>query len=154
MTGRTSGSQRKGRGKANAFDALVGRNMRRCRLLLGVSLQSLASATGITYQQLMKYEYGRDRIASSRMFEIARALNISVDDFFDGVANAAKQHRHVSNDGGLKCDPMLKRETLELVRAYYKISAPHVRQSLLNLAKGISEAVPISVPKRNHRVSR
>jgi hypothetical protein len=37
-------------------------------------------------------------------------------------------------------DPMLKRETLELVRAYYKIADPQVRRRLFELAKALGKS--------------
>ncbi len=36
-------------------------------------------------------------------------------------------------------DPMAKRETLELVRAYYKISNPEIRKRLFEMVKTLGE---------------
>ena len=137
-SGLSESGERNRRGKPNAIDAQVGLNIRRRRLLLGLSLQSLAAAVRIGYQQLQRYEVGRDRVASSRLFDIARALHVPIDYFFDGAGNAYNEQRQASHDGGR--DPMLKRETLELVRAYDNISDPRIRRSLLNMMKAISQA--------------
>ncbi len=39
-----------------------------------------------------------------------------------------------------EADPMAKRETLELVRAYYKIVDPHVRKRLFEMTKALGTA--------------
>ncbi|HTH17609.1 MAG TPA: transcriptional regulator, partial [Magnetospirillum sp.] len=41
---------------------------------------------------------------------------------------------------GFEADPMTKRETLELVRAYYRITDPQVRKRVLDLAKALGAA--------------
>jgi len=43
-------------------------------------------------------------------------------------------------------DPLIKRETLELVRAYYKIRAPGVRGGVAKMIKALADAQPTPAP--------
>ena len=42
---------------------------------------------------------------------------------------------------GRSIDPLAKRETLELVRAYYRIRNPQVRHGILALATALGQAL-------------
>jgi transcriptional regulator with XRE-family HTH domain len=136
--------------KPNPIDVHVGRRLRLRRTLLGMSQERLGELLGLTFQQVQKYERGVNRIGSSRLFELGQILDVPVSFFFDdlpagvgvpsshgyaapGLAedNAAFEHE----DEGL---PLDKRETLELVRAYYRIGDPAVRKRLFELAKALA----------------
>ncbi|MDX0630597.1 helix-turn-helix domain-containing protein [Sinorhizobium medicae] len=56
-------------------DATVGTNIRRFREISGISQKKLGDAIGVTFQQIQKYDSGKDRISASRLVETARALN-------------------------------------------------------------------------------
>lgn len=68
--------------KANGLDKKIGLKINELRVSKGVSRQELADGLGITHQQLQKYEKGVNRIAASRLVELADLLNISVIHFF------------------------------------------------------------------------
>jgi transcriptional regulator with XRE-family HTH domain len=69
---------------ANSIDLHVGRRLRRRRRLMGMTQQQLADMVGIRFQQIQKYECGANRITASRLFELASALSIAVQYFYDG----------------------------------------------------------------------
>ena len=54
----------------NPIDGQVGARVRMRRLMLGLSQTALADALGITFQQVQKYESGRNRISASRLQHI------------------------------------------------------------------------------------
>ena len=58
-------------------DKAIGKRIRERRELLGFSQARVAKKLNITFQQLQKYEKGDDRVAASRLVEIAAALGIS-----------------------------------------------------------------------------
>jgi transcriptional regulator with XRE-family HTH domain len=68
-----------------SFDHRIGRQIRRRRMVLGLSQQELAYRLGITCQQLQKYENGRSRTAAGRLFMIARILDTTVSYFFEDM---------------------------------------------------------------------
>lgn len=129
-------------GKPNPVDIHVGSRVRLRRTLLGLSQEKLAAAIGLTFQQVQKYERGANRIGASRLFELSRVLDVPVSFFFDDMS-ADVASRHGSSAGGLgesgqapfETDALAKRETLELVRAYYRITDPQIRKKVAELVK-------------------
>ncbi len=116
-------------------DAHVGSRVRLRRTLLGMNQTQLGEALGLTFQQIQKNERGVNRIGASRLWQLSKILDAPVSFFFD---------EHVDGtEAGSPDDVSLKRETLELVRAYYRIRDPaarkHLRemtQAMANLARG------------------
>jgi transcriptional regulator with XRE-family HTH domain len=71
--------------EATNIDAHVGARVRLRRQWLKLSQEKLANALGITFQQVQKYERGDNRIGASRLYDMARALDVPVGYFFDGL---------------------------------------------------------------------
>ena len=133
-------------GKPNPVDVHVGNRVRLRRTLLGLSQEKLAEAIGLTFQQVQKYERGANRIGASRLYDLSRVLDCPISFFFEDMGEdvAAASPRNLSSAtpdvSDTEADPMTKRETLELVRAYYRISDPHVRRRIYELAKTLAQA--------------
>lgn len=130
-------------GRTNEVDASVGKRIRLRRTTLGLSQEKLAEALGLTFQQVQKYERGANRVGASRLFDLSRVLDVPVSFFFDDMSEEVESlsPRLISGlaeePAGFEADPMTKRETLELVRAYYRITDPQVRKRVLDLAKAL-----------------
>jgi transcriptional regulator with XRE-family HTH domain len=62
------------RPRALPIDKIVGENIQKRRVALGMTQQDLADEINVTYQQIHKYETGKNRIACSRLYMIAMAL--------------------------------------------------------------------------------
>ena len=115
-------------------DLHVGKRLRRRRRLLGLTQQELASQVGVRFQQIQKYECGANRMTSSRLYDLAKALNVAVQYFFDGMEG---DDLLAANDAErLDGDILSQKETLELVRAYYRLGE-RPRRRLLDLAKAL-----------------
>jgi transcriptional regulator with XRE-family HTH domain len=71
---------------ANAVDRWLGQRVRTRRLEISMSQERLAALLGVTFQQVQKYEKGVNRIAASRLFDIAMALDMPVAKFYDGIS--------------------------------------------------------------------
>jgi transcriptional regulator with XRE-family HTH domain len=127
---------------ANEIDLHVGKRLRRRRRLLGLTQQQLAESIGIRFQQIQKYECGANRVTASRLYELSVSLNVPVGYFFEGltqVAEAAGAPANVANDRELiAADVLSQKETLELIRAYYKLGE-RPRRRLLDLAKALQD---------------
>ena len=130
-------------------DIHVGARLRQRRNLVGLSQTKLSESVGLTFQQIQKYERGTNRISSSRLYEFAKVLDVSVSYFFDEMPSNALSGRPMSGRGRLseagtpfekEKDPLIKRETLELVRAYDKIDEERVRHSIFATVKALGEA--------------
>ena len=133
----------RGTGVPNPVDVHVGRRLRLRRTLLGLSQEKLGAAIGLTFQQVQKYERGSNRIGASRLFDLSRVLDVPVGFFFDDMseevaARSPGQSRGRFEPVDVEPSPMAKRETLELVRAYYKIYNPAVRKRLFEMVKALA----------------
>ena len=133
-------------GGPNPVDVHVGSRVRLRRTMLGMSQEKLGEAIGLTFQQVQKYERGANRVGASRLFDLSRVLDVPVGFFFDEMPEdvaASSPAQHPGRDRPLpeqELDPMVKRETLELVRAYYKIEEPSVRKRLFEMTKALAAA--------------
>ncbi len=118
------------------IDVHVGNRVRLCRTLLGMSQKALGEALGLTFQQVRNYERGVNRISASKLWDLVQVLDVPVSFFFDDMPE--DQARPIPSDDGHDRDPALKREALELVRAYYRITNASVRKRLYELVKAIA----------------
>jgi transcriptional regulator with XRE-family HTH domain len=135
-------------GAPNPIDVHVGGRVRLRRTLLGMSQEKLGEMIGLTFQQVQKYERGANRISCSRLFDLSRVLDVPVSFFYDDMPEEV-QHQspvhiikgpmHLAEEPAqFDADPMTRRETLELVRAYYSIRDPQVRRRVYELAKTLA----------------
>ena len=134
--------------RASPIDVYVGTRVRLRRTLLGMSQEKLGEALGLTFQQIQKYERGVNRIGASRLFDLARVLDVPIGFFFDDMSpelggNAATRSRGAAfgfaeGQEGFEDDTLHRRETLELVRAYYRITDASVRKRVFDLIKTLS----------------
>ncbi len=144
----TKAKSRRGRGTGipNPVDVHVGARLRVRRTLLGMSQTTLGDAIGLTFQQVQKYERGSNRISASRLFALSRVLDVPIEYFFDDMPTAVAASSPAQGGGRTKKppryepDPMATRETLQLVRGYYKIRDPQIRKRLFELTKALGAA--------------
>lgn len=132
--------------RPSPIDVHVGTRVRLRRTLMGMSQEKLGEALGLTFQQVQKYERGVNRIGASRLFDLARVLDVPIGFFFDDMPDAmggngalrSRMGGFAENQEGFEDDTLHKRETLELVRAYYRITEPAVRKRVFDLIKSLA----------------
>ncbi|GBR31654.1 helix-turn-helix domain-containing protein [Acetobacter orleanensis] len=143
----------------------VGRRIRLRRTLLGLSQEKLGEALGITFQQVQKYERGANRVGASRLYDLASALDVPISFFFDDMPTFGKAPDHKTQSapsGGFaqnrkpfetpfqtgtasvfsdqEASLFSRKETIELIRAYYRIPDPVVRKRVLELVRSMAPA--------------
>jgi transcriptional regulator with XRE-family HTH domain len=133
--------------RPSPIDVHVGTRIRLRRTLLGMSQERLGEALGLTFQQVQKYERGVNRVGASRLFDLSRVLDVPISFFFDDMPETlAASFGGPTNrrpvglpDTGepYPDDTLNRRETLELVRAYYRITDPNVRKRMFDLIKSM-----------------
>lgn len=125
---------RKSQMRPDPIDEHVGRRLRDRRILLGLTQTAVGDAIGLSFQQVQKYERGANRISASRLYQFARLLDVSIDYFFDAPPKTAGAPDLPTLD-----DPVIMREVLAFVQAYYAITDKDVRQSILELTKVLAD---------------
>ena len=132
----------------NPVDVYVGKRMRMRRTLLGLSQEELGKALGVTFQQVQKYERGTCRVGASRLWDIGQALNTPVAFFYEGLEDTegfnagAPNGVRVLAETTVKLDENMfnRRETLELVRNYYKITDRNMAKKIAELIKSMASS--------------
>ncbi len=133
--------------RPSPVDVHAGERVRLRRNQLGMTQTGLGDALGLSFQQVQKYERGVNRIGASRLLDLARVLDVPVIFFFEdmptavaAIPPATKKRGKAKKLPSYALDPMAKRETLEFVRAYYKIEDADVRQRVSQLTKAMGAA--------------
>ena len=106
-----------------------------------MSQAQLGGAMDLTFQQIQKYERGANRIGSSRLYQLSRVLNVPISYFFEDLPGESDTQRlSLAEDGQAEFEgeKYSKRETLELVRAYFRIHDPDIRRQVFDLIKAAS----------------
>lgn len=121
----------------NEVDVFVGQRLRELRMLAGLSQSDVASALGLTFQQLQKYERGFNRVSASRLFKLAQFFRVPVSVFFEGL-----EERHAVQEGspaGAQTEEsegtLRSREALMLARYFQNIRDPEIRGAIRELAE-------------------
>ena len=129
--------------RSSPIDVHVGARIRLRRTLLGMSQERLGEALGLTFQQVQKYERGANRVGASRLFDLSRVLDVPISFFFDDLSEAGalsgrRSFGFADQQDGFGDEVLHRRETLELVRAYYRISDPNQRKTVFALIKSMA----------------
>ena len=93
--------------------------------------QQLADKVGIKFQQIQKYETGMNRVSASRLWDIARAVDVPVSFFFEGLSEG-------DLPGAVEGDIFADKEALQLVRAYYAMPEAQRRAGARPVRRGLT----------------
>ena len=125
----------------NDIDLHLGKRLRRRRRLLGLTQQQLADSVGVRFQQIQKYECGANRISAARLWRLSEALEVPVGYFYDGLS--ATEAREVTAERAEGGEILARKETLDLIRAYYQLGE-RPRRRLLDLAKSLHTEIEVA----------
>ena len=129
--GATTGSSvtRRPRGaRTTEIERHVGSLVRTRRIMLGLSQSQLAALLGVTLQQVNKYERGHSRISSGRLYQIAEALGVHVEFFYQGLG-----------EGRGASVPPRERICLEVMRSFGLIKNERHQEALNYLVRALAE---------------
>jgi transcriptional regulator with XRE-family HTH domain len=112
--------------------------LRQRRIALGISQEQLGAELGLTFQQVQKYEKGQNRISAGRLYKLSVILSVSVEYFFEGVANSTGrekpgQPRDVDIQAFLASP-----EGLALTAGFMRITDAATRRRLVDLVNTIA----------------
>src|SRR5262249_11788419 len=120
--------KRAGPREPQPLDRQVGARIRAKRKVLRITQQDLAARIGVSFQQLQKYEKGRNRIGASRLQRVADVLDVPMSYFFDEWQVLSRDEiTHVLGDFG----------TPRLIGAWGRLP-PKVKRSLVSLIERIA----------------
>lgn len=142
----------------NPIDLHVGRQLRAKRGLKGLTQEDLAAATGVTFQQIQKYEAGKNRISASRLYQFANILEAPISAFFENIgltSNDSIAPAFGLSDNGQTPFSMddtaqgadiptvheilTSKESIEVLRTYYAIRDEKLRKDFLKMMKQMAK---------------
>ena len=118
-------------------DTRIGARIRMRRMLVGISQTELGEKSGVTFQQIQKYEKGTNRVSVSRLHQIAQTLGVPVEFFYEGL----------SEGGGTTIDNvpdvsslLATADALDMLKAFAVLENRAVRRRLVALTKQLVAA--------------
>ena len=120
--------------KPTSIDEYVGNRVRIRRNMLGITQKALGDLVGVTFQQIQKYEKGKNRIGVSRLVDIAACLDTSASLFLQGAEDYDASELSITHEG------------IELATIFAKIGDPSLRKQVVSYVRVLA-CVPISVSR-------
>ena len=124
----------------NPIDLHVGGRVRMRRKFMGMTQEGLGDVIDLTFQQIQKYERGANRISASKLYQIAKTLNVPITYFFDGyLGDEADDTFHESGSEALIHSFLMSSEGIKLAEAFSRIKAAKHRRKILDLVRTLAD---------------
>lgn len=104
------------------IDRHVGAKLRFLRVSYGFSQSKLANKVGLTFQQIQKYEHGKNRISASKIWQFCGVFNVAPNEFFDGL-----------DDEKLANQVKISRKVAETAHRLHRLENADIKNSMLEL---------------------
>jgi transcriptional regulator with XRE-family HTH domain len=121
--------------KPDPIDIEVGHRIRARRISLEISQETLASALGLTFQQVQKYEKGTNRVSASRLTHIAKALKIPVSALISAESESGPE---VGSETGSDFEFLAQPGAIRLLRAFSRIENRELKRMVVEMAETIA----------------
>jgi transcriptional regulator with XRE-family HTH domain len=112
--------------KLQPIDLLIGHRVKMARIERGLTQVELADELGVTFQQVQKYESGKNRIAASRLIDIARVLQTNIAALLPTSGTPPPQA------------PVLSKQSAQLLRDFESIADVKLRESVLSVVRKVA----------------
>lgn len=126
------------RSSALNFAQIIGAKIKEQRVSQGMTQSSLGDLVNVSYQQMQKYESGRNVISAVLLYRVASALKTPISYFFQGIEN-----NHTSKKGHNKASYITEKlkasEVSEILTVFSSINSSKLRRSLINTLNCISD---------------
>lgn len=117
------------------------------RTMQGMSQESVGEAIGVTFQQIQKYERGVNCIRAGKLWDLAKALKVPVTFFYDGFSDGnystdAQTYAGAADAGnsGFTIEDLAgSRESIELMRAFNRVSDAKLRSKIVDLVRSMAD---------------
>ena len=113
---------------SHPVDVHVGKKLKELRLLRGMTQTEVADGLGISFQQVQKYELGRNRISASKLFEASQILAVDPAVFFVGLM-----------DGSAPAPAAVDDESARIASMVARIGDARVRAQIRSFIDSLSE---------------
>lgn len=130
--------------KITPIDVHIAQKLRQFRVAAAMTQEQLGELTGVTFQQIQKYEKAKNRVSASKLFEFSQLLDKPISAFFVGLKADRDYYNYdfKTNTKQVKEEEKFNKEILPLVRAFNCIEDLQTKKHLIALATSISRQKP------------
>jgi transcriptional regulator with XRE-family HTH domain len=128
------------KGRADNIDKLVSRKLKMRRMMLGLTQEAVGQAVDVSIQQIQKYEKARNRIASGKLFTLAKFLKVPIDYFFENsndntqiinnVFTEESEEYNTNEEGAIS-----EKEIIQLIKSFSEVKNAQTRKKIIELIK-------------------
>jgi transcriptional regulator with XRE-family HTH domain len=124
-------------------DRIIGLRVKAYRDIKGYSQTELGEKIGVTFQQIQKYENGKNKVSVSRLIDICKVLDVSLMNFISGLEKPTEAQiisvSDVKQDKIIN-DPDRNKEAAELLKVYNSVESAEDRAEIMNVLKALAHA--------------
>ena len=124
-------------------DRIIGLRVKTYRDIKGLSQTELGDKIGVTFQQIQKYENGKNKVSVSRLIDMCKVLDVSLMNFISGLEKPSKAQIIAVSDvkqDKIINDPTRNKEAAELLKIYNSVETTEDRREILNVLKALAAA--------------
>jgi transcriptional regulator with XRE-family HTH domain len=127
-------------GVSGSLDVHFGEKLRARRLMMvpKLSQDRLATALGLSFQQVQKYEKGSNRISAATLVQMAVVLKVDVQYFFDELPAGIKNTREIKTPALVEMS--LAAHGPRLIKAFLNLRTDKLRAAVADLATALERA--------------
>ncbi len=115
------------------LDPFIGKRVKLRRSEMGMSQAKLGEKLGLSFQQIQKYENGKNRVSASTLFQISQILGVNFSYFVEGYGESLSLHEDE------EVTYQVYNKEASLLSGYFqKIHDPALRKQILDLVKKIA----------------
>ena len=128
---------------SHPVDIHVGQQLKRMRILRNLTQTDVAQGLKISFQQVQKYELGRNRISASRLFELSHILNVPPAFFFEGLDEPHDESERALDD-----------EATKIASMFTRIEDARLRTQIKIFINELASTTPKTTPKNSINTSK
>lgn len=131
----------KSKGRMIPTDIIVSHRLKNKRCIMGLSQQDLATAVGVSIQQIQKYERGTNRISAGKLYEFSKLLKITPNDFFTEI----KEEEEIED--ALKTNKVTETEMIRLIKVFGNLKGMVNKKTcneIITLIRSLGESKKVS----------
>jgi transcriptional regulator with XRE-family HTH domain len=103
-----------------------------------ISQEELGAALGVTFQQVQKYEKGKNRMSAALMVRLAEVLKVDVQYFFDDLPAGAKNTKEIKMPAVIEIS--VAAHGPRMIDAFLKLKTDKLRSAVADLAQALARA--------------
>ena len=123
----------------NDIDKFVGKKIKERRLSMGITQEELGNVIGVSFQQIQKYEKGVNRAGASRLYDLARALRVSVAFFFDSFDTPNFEYKASDSSHFDDYDVTYTKDSRKLTKYFNMIDDESLRKTIISHIRAIAK---------------